>query len=257
MRSAPLRKSIRVLILGGTTQASELARALADRADVQPLLSLAGRTQNPAPAPIPCRIGGFGGADGLAAFLRDEKFDALIDATNPFAAQISANARAASAASGVPLLVFSRAAWTPGEGDQWREVATMADAVAALGATPRRVFLTQGRLQLAAFAAAPQHFYLVRAIDEPDELRLLPDHKFISARGPFTLEGERALMRAESIEILVSKNSGGGATAAKLTAARELAIPVILVARPQAEGATEASRLDEVLDWIEAHRPAP
>jgi precorrin-6A/cobalt-precorrin-6A reductase len=248
---------IRILILGGTTQASELARALAGRADISPLLSLAGRTQNPAPAPIPCRIGGFGGAEGLARFLREEKFDALIDATHPFAAQISANARAASATSGVPLLVFSRPAWAPGEGDQWREVATMAEAVAALGETPRRVFLTQGRLQLAAFAAAPQHFYLVRAIDEPDELRLLPQNKFISARGPFTLDGERELMHAEGIEILVSKNSGGGATAAKLVAARELHIPVILVARPDAEDAAEACRLDDVLDWIEAHRPAP
>jgi precorrin-6A/cobalt-precorrin-6A reductase len=252
-----LRNLIRILILGGTTQASELARALVGRADISPLLSLAGRTQNPAPAPIPCRIGGFGGAEGLARFLREEKFDALIDATHPFAAQISANARAASATSGVPLLVFSRPAWEPGEGDQWREVATMVDAVTALGEAPRRVFLTQGRLQLAAFAAAPQHFYFVRAIDEPEELRLLPQHKFISARGPFTLEGERELMRGEGIEILVSKNSGGGATAAKLVAARELHIPVILVARPEAEGAEEASRLDEVLDWIEAHRPAP
>jgi precorrin-6A/cobalt-precorrin-6A reductase len=252
-----LRIPIRVLILGGTTQASELARALVGRADVEPLLSLAGRTQNPAPAPIPCRIGGFGGAEGLAHFLREEKFDALIDATHPFAAQISANARAASAASGVPLLVFSRPAWAPGGGDQWREVATMADAVAALGEAPRRVFLTQGRLHLAAFAAAPQHYYLVRAIDKPDELRLLPQHKFISARGPFTLEGERELMRAERIEVLVSKNSGGGATAAKLVAARELNIPVILVARPEAEGAEEAARLGDVLDWIEAHRPAP
>jgi precorrin-6A/cobalt-precorrin-6A reductase len=252
-----LRKLIRVLILGGTTQASELVRALAGRADVSSLLSLAGRTQNPAPAPIPCRIGGFGGVEGLAHFLREEKFDALIDATHPFAAQISANARAASAASGVPLLVFSRSAWAPAVGDQWREVATMADAVAALGEAPRRVFLTQGRLQLAAFGAAPQHFYLVRAIDEPDELRLLPQHKFISARGPFTLEGERELMHGEGIEILVSKNSGGGATAAKLAAARELNIPVILVARPEAEGAEEAARLDDVLDWIEAHRPAP
>ncbi|WP_374546586.1 cobalt-precorrin-6A reductase [Rhodoblastus sp.] len=248
---------MRILILGGTTQASELARALAGRPDVAPLLSLAGRTQNPAPAPIPCRIGGFGGAEGLATFLRDEKFDVLIDATHPFAAQISANARVASAISGVPLLVFSRPAWAPGAGDQWREVATMAEAVAALGEAPRRVFLTQGRLQLAAFAAAPQHFYLVRAIDEPDELRLLPHHKFISARGPFTLEGERELMRGEGIEILVSKNSGGEATAAKLAAARALNIPVILVARPQAEGAAEVVRLEEALAWIEAHRPNP
>jgi precorrin-6A/cobalt-precorrin-6A reductase len=249
--------TLRILILGGAMQASELARALAGRADIEPLLSLAGRTQNPAPAPIPWRIGGFGGAEGLAAFLHEKNFDALIDATHPFAAQISANARAASAASGVPLLVFSRPAWKPGEGDRWREVATMAEAVAALGVIPRRVFLTQGRLQLAAFAAAPQHFYLVRAIDEPEELRLLPHHKFISARGPFTLEGERELMRSEGIEILVSKNSGGGATSAKLVAARELNIPVILVARPPAADAPELSRLADVLDWIEVHRPAP
>lgn len=248
---------MRILILGGTTQASDLARALATRADVEPLLSLAGRTQNPAPAPIPCRVGGFGGVEGLATFLRDHQFDALIDATHPFAAQISANARAASAASGVPLLVFSRPAWAPNEGDDWSEVGGVAEAVAALGAKPRRVFLTHGRLQLAAFAAAPQHFYLVRAIDRPEELRLLPHHKFISARGPFTLEGERDIMRAERIEFLVSKNSGGGATAAKLVAARELKIPVVLIARPQAEGAEEAARLADVLDWIEAHRPAP
>ncbi len=248
---------MRILILGGTTQASDLASALATRADVEPLLSLAGRTQNPAPAPIPCRVGGFGGVEGLATFLRDHQFDALIDATHPFAAQISANARAASAASGVPLLVFSRPAWAPNEGDDWSEVGGVAEAVAALGAKPRRVFLTHGRLQLAAFAAAPQHFYLVRAIDRPEELRLLPHHKFISARGPFTLEGERDIMRAERIEFLVSKNSGGGATAAKLVAARELKIPVVLIARPQAEGAEEAARLADVLDWIEAHRPAP
>ena len=248
---------MRILILGGTTQASDLASALATRADVEPLLSLAGRTQNPAPAPIPCRVGGFGGVEGLATFLRDHQFDALIDATHPFAAQISANARAASAASSVPLLVFSRPAWAPNEGDDWSEVGGVAEAVAALGAKPRRVFLTHGRLQLAAFAAAPQHFYLVRAIDRPEELRLLPHHKFISARGPFTLEGERDIMRAERIEFLVSKNSGGGAKAAKLVAARELKIPVVLIARPQAEGAEEAARLADVLDWIEAHRPAP
>jgi len=247
---------LRILILGGTTQASELARALAGRADIAPLLSLAGRTQNPAPSPIPCRIGGFGGAEGLATFLRDNQFDALIDATHPFAAQISANARAASAASGAPLLVFSRPAWAPQEGDDWREVANVTAAVAALGAAPRRVFLTQGRLQLAAFAAAPQHFYLVRAIDEPAELRLLPHHKFISARGPFTLESERDLMRDENIELLVSKNSGGGATAAKLVAAREVKIPVILIARPAGDAA-EATSLAEALDWIESHRPAP
>jgi precorrin-6A/cobalt-precorrin-6A reductase len=248
---------LRILILGGTTQASALGHALAGRKDIAPLLSLAGRTQNPAPSPIQTRIGGYGGAEGLAAFLRAENIDALIDATHPFAARMSANAQQAAAQTGIPLLTFSRPAWTPEPGDDWTEVATMAQAVAALGTTPRRVFLTQGRLQLAAFGAAPQHFYLVRAIDVPAELALLPHHAFISARGPFTLDGERELMRAQKIEILVSKNSGGEATAAKLVAARELHIPVILVARPPARDGAEAATLREVLDWIEAHRPTP
>ncbi len=248
---------MRILILGGTTQASALAQALAGRADIAPLLSLAGRTRNPAPAPIPTRTGGFGGAQGLADFLRAEKIAALIDATHPFAAQISANAQKAAAETKIPLLTFSRPAWTPGDGDLWTEVASMAEAVAALGEKPRRAFLTQGRLQLAAFAAAPQHFYLVRAIDEPAELALLPNHSFISARGPFTLDAERALMRDERIEILVTKNSGGEATAPKLVAARELEIPVILVARPPARDGAEAATLDAALAWIEVHRPAP
>ncbi len=248
---------MRILILGGTTQASQLARALAGRDDVSPMLSLAGRTQNPLPAPIPSRTGGFGGVEGLVAFLREEKIDVVVDATHPFAAQMSAHARAASKQAGVPLLVFSRPAWTPGEGDRWTEVADMGAAVAALGATPRHVFLTQGRLQLAAFAAAPQHFYLVRAIDEPAELALLPQHKFVSARGPFALEDELALMRVEKIEFLVSKNSGGEATSAKLLAARILGVPVVMVARPEGGDAKQATRLEEVLCWLEAHRPAP
>lgn len=248
---------MRILILGGTTQASQLARALSARNDIQPILSLAGRTQNPLPAPIPSRTGGFGGVEGLVAFLRAERIDALIDATHPFAAQMSAHAREASAHAGVPLLVFSRPAWTPEDGDDWTQVVCMEHAVAALGEKPRRAFLTQGRLQLAAFAAAPQHFYLVRAIDEPAELALLPRHKFIPARGPFALDGELALMRNEEIEILVSKNSGGEATAAKLLAARQLKIPVILVARPPATNAAEAFQLADALDWIDAHRPAP
>jgi precorrin-6A/cobalt-precorrin-6A reductase len=248
---------LRILILGGTTQASQLARSLALRSDVAPTLSLAGRTQNPLPSPIPTRSGGFGGVDGLVAYLREEKIEALIDATHPFAAQMSAHARETSKRANIPLLVFSRPGWTAGEGDDWREVASMEDAVQAIGEKPRRVFLTQGRLQLAAFARAPQHFYLVRAIDEPAELALLPHRKFISARGPFALEDERSLMHDEKIEFLVSKNSGGEATAAKLMAARELKIPVILIARPPATGATEAFSLDEVLLWIEAHRRSP
>jgi precorrin-6A/cobalt-precorrin-6A reductase len=133
----------------------------------------------------------------------------------------------------------------------------MEDAVAALGEKPRRVFLTQGRLQLAAFAAAPRHFYLVRAIDEPAALALLPNRKFVAARGPFALQDELALMREEKIEILVSKNSGGEATSAKLLAARMLGVKVVLVARPPASDATEVFQLEDVLRWIGSHRPAP
>jgi precorrin-6A/cobalt-precorrin-6A reductase len=248
---------LRILILGGTTQASQLARALAGRDDLSPILSLAGRTQNPLPVPIPSRSGGFGGVDGLVDYLRANGIDVLIDATHPFAAQMSAHAREATTKTGMPLLVFSRPAWTAGEGDQWTEVADMGAAVAALGDAPRRVFLTQGRLQLAAFAAAPQHFYLVRAIDAPAERALPPYRKFVSARGPFALEDELALMRDERIEILVSKNSGGDATSAKLLAARKLGVPVVLVARPPTPDATEVFSLDDVLRWIEAHRAAP
>jgi len=248
---------MRILILGGTTQASELARALAPRDDINPILSLAGRTLRPTPAPIPSRSGGFGGVAGLIDYLRAEKIEALIDATHPFAAQMSAHAREASAQAGVPLLVFSRPGWTKQPGDNWIEVATIEAAVVALGEAPRRVFLTQGRLQLAAFAAAPQHAYLVRAIDEPDELALLPRCKFVAARGPFTLEDELALMRAENIEILVSKNSGGAATAAKLEAARLLGLPVVLLQRPADGGAQERENLADVLAWIETHRPTP
>jgi precorrin-6A/cobalt-precorrin-6A reductase len=248
---------MRILILGGTTQASELARALAPRADIEPILSLAGRTLRPTPAPIPSRSGGFGGVAGLIDYLRAQKIDALIDATHPFAAQMSAHARKASAQADVPLLVFSRPGWAPQEGDHWIEVATIEAAVDALGETLRRVFLTQGRLQLAAFAAAPQHEYLVRAIDEPAELALLPHCKFVAARGPFTLEDELALMRGENIGIMVSKNSGGAATSAKLEAARILGVPVVLLQRPADGGAQERETLADVLAWIEAHRPAP
>ena len=173
-----------------------------------PLLSLAGATAKPAAAPIPQRIGGFGGAEGLVAFLKAERIDAIVDATHPFAARMSANALAAARATGTPLVVFSRPPWAPQDGDRWIEVASIEDAVEALGSERRTVFLTQGRLQLAAFAKAPQHRYIVRAIDRPAEIGALPDCRLILARGPFALVDELALMRRERVEALVTKNSG-------------------------------------------------
>ena len=248
---------MRLLILGGTTEASALCTALAGAASIDATLSLAGRTTEPALPAIRTRIGGFGGAAGLAAFLREARIDAVIDATHPFAAQISANAVAACAQAHVPLAVFSRAPWTPGVGHRWVEVTDMPGAVAALGDQPRRIFLTVGRLALVAFAAAPRHHYCIRTIDAVDDLSAFPSRRLIRARGPFSIEDEIALMRAERIDCLVTKNSGGNATRAKLDASRALGLDVIMVARPPASGAQSLTRLDDVLAWIARHRPPP
>lgn len=249
---------MRVLILGGTTEAAALARALAGRTDVEPTLSLAGRTLAPERPPIPVRIGGFGGADGLAAWLGAERTDLLIDATHPFAAQMSRHAVEAARRVGVPHLVFTRPPWRLGPGDRWTSVPDMAEAAAALGPTPRRVFLTVGRLLLAAFAAAPQHTYLIRTVDPPDGIEALPHRELIRARGPFDRHAEARLMRQQRIDILVTKNSGGGATYPKLEAARALGLPAIVVERPALPpGVTIWHDLPSVLAALEVHRPPP
>lgn len=248
---------LRLLILGGTSEASALARRLADESWAAPVLSLAGATANPAPQPIPQRVGGFGGAEGLAAYLTRERVAAVIDATHPFAAGISANAAAACRAAHIPLVVFTRPPWRPQFGDRWIEVPTMVAAVEALGAKRKIVLLTQGRLQLAPFARAPQHRYVVRAIDPPAETNALREYKLILARGPFSLTGELDLMRSERIETLVAKNSGGGATYPKIEAARALGISVVMLWRPAAPEAEALHDLVEVMDWIAAHRRSP
>jgi precorrin-6A/cobalt-precorrin-6A reductase len=248
---------MRLLILGGTTEASALAQRLVGRADVNPILSFAGRTQGLTPPPIPFRVGGFGGIAGLAAFLTEAKIDAVIDATHPFAAQMSRHATAACQHLDVPLARFTRPPWAWQDGDRWICVPDMEAAVAALGETPRRVFLTIGGLQLGAFAAAPQHHYVVRSIDPPGPIAAFPSHRLILARGPFGVADEISLMRDERIEVLVTKNSGGAATEAKLAAARALAIDVVMIERPAAEAVRTFETVDAVCEWIEAHRPAP
>jgi precorrin-6A/cobalt-precorrin-6A reductase len=254
--SRPLKR-LRLLILGGTSEASALARRITDEPDVAAILSLAGATADPAPVPITRRIGGFGGAEGLAAFLARERIDAVVDATHPFASRMSANAVVACRTSGRQLVVFTRPPWTLAPGDRWIEVATMDDAVTALGVQSKTVFLTQGRLQLAAFARAPQHRYIVRTIDRPTEIDALPDRKLILARGPFSLADELALMHRERIEALVTKNSGGRATYAKIEAARALKVEVVIVRQPPAPEAEILHELDAVLAWIAAHRETP
>ncbi len=215
------------------------------------VLSLAGRTASPKTPPVPYRIGGFGGADGLADWLVRESMDCVVDATHPFAARMSANAVAATRSLGLPLLTVVRQPWTPVDGDRWQIVPDIAAAVAALGQTPRRVWLTIGGNELTAFRAAPWHRYLVRAVDRPPEDAIPPGAELLLARGPFDLAAEQQLIAAHGVEVLVTKNSGGSATSAKLTAVREAGVPVIMVARPvKATGETVADA-SGALAWLD------
>lgn len=214
-------------------------------------LSLAGRTANPLPQPVPVRIGGFGGADGLAAYLRDERIDALIDATHPYAATISANAAEAVRATGVPLVALRRKAWTKVDGDSWVEVATMDEAVRALGQAPRRVFLALGRKELQPFTAAPQHVYLIRSVDPVDPPLSVPHAIYIAARGPFSEAEDRALLKRHRIDVVVAKNSGGSATYGKIAAARTLQLPVIMLARPALPEVSSVATVEEALVWLD------
>ncbi len=240
-----------ILILGGTGEARQLARALAGRGYMAVTLSLAGRTAQPAPQPVPVRLGGFGGADGLARYLRDQRVDVLIDATHPYAAIISANAAAAAEAATVKLLALRRSAWTKREGDDWIEVGSVAEAVAAIGQAPRRVFLTLGRKEIQPFAAAPQHDYLIRSVDAVDPKLAVPHAAYITARGPFTETDDRALLERNRIEIIVAKNSGGDATYGKIEAARTLRLPVVMLKRPVLPDVPSVATVEEVVAWLD------
>ena len=248
---------MRILILGGTSEARQLSQRVAGNAAFEATLSLAGRTINPWLPPIPFRIGGFGGVEGLRDYLATEKIEAVIDATHPFAVQMSAHARQACAATNIPLALLTRPEWQAREGDRWSVVDDIENAVAALGDAPRRVLLTHGKLQLATFAQLPQHFYLVRTIDRPDDIETLPQHRLILERGPFDTASELQLLQDERIDIIVSKNSGGAATYPKIEAARELGIPVVMIRRPQADAVAELFDVDAVMAWLAAHRAAP
>ncbi len=214
-------------------------------------LSLAGRTAAPTHHPVPVRIGGFGGVDGLAAYLRDRRIDRLIDATHPYAAVISANAARAAIAAGVPLLAFRRPAWQPAAGDRWTEVAEAMEAVSALGPTPRRVFIALGRKELAPFAAAPQHHYLIRSVDPVDPPLSVPRAKYVLGRGPFAEAADRDLLAAWHIDVIVAKNSGGAATFGKIAAARALGLPVILLRRPPLPPVAGVETIEAAFAWLD------
>jgi precorrin-6A/cobalt-precorrin-6A reductase len=251
---------MRVLILGGTTEAAELARLIVGDGRFEAVVSLAGRTSSPKALPIETRVGGFGGVDGLRDWLRDHGTEAIIDATHPYAGNISRNAVAAARQAGLPLASIPRPAWTQTPGDHWIEVPDAASAAAALGARPNRVFLSLGRLDIGAFAAAPQHQYLARSIEPPGDVPLPPDICFIFARGPFDEAAERQLIETERIGVIVSKNSGGSATYAKIAAARALEVPVVMIARPQKPAGDCVGDARGALQWLEArlgHGTAP
>ncbi len=242
-----------VLILGGSGEALRLARALADHRLYAPLLSLAGVTRAPAPAGVPTRRGGFGGAAGLARFLSENQIDLVLDATHPFADQIKRNAVEATNTAGVPLLGIRRPEWQRQAGDDWIEVASLSEAAEALGPAPKRAFLTTGRSEVSPFAAHPQHAYVLRSVEPPDAEALPPKVTLISARGPFKLDDELALMREHEIEIVVSKNSGGDAAAPKLEAARTLGLPVVMVSRPALPECEIVETPEQALVWLDAH----
>ena len=244
-------KALRVLILGGTTEASALAQKLAGDARFEATLSLAGRTSAPKSQPIATRVGGFGGVDGLTRFLGEHAIDAVIDATHPYADQMSSNAVLACARTGTPLASLVRAPWCPQAGDRWQVVPSTAAAALALGPTPRRVFLSLGRQELHAFAAAPQHRYLARVIETPDPEGLPPDLRLLQARGPFDRTAEERLLTDEKIEILVSKNAGGLATYAKIEAARAFSLPVIMIERPHKPAGHVVGDAGEAVAWLE------
>ena len=217
---------LRVLILGGTTEGRALASALPG---VHVISSLAGRTGRPLLPAGEVRIGGFGGTDGLAAYLREQRIDALVDATHPFAATMTGHAVGAATATGVPLLVLRRPGWVEEPGDRWHRVPSAAAAATLLPRLGARVFLTTGRQSVAAFAAVDECWFLARSVEPPTPP--MPEHlEVLLDRGPFTVDGELRLLRDHRIDVLVSKDSGGAD--GKLAAARERRIPVVLIDRP-------------------------
>ncbi|MET9467309.1 cobalt-precorrin-6A reductase [Streptomyces sp. NPDC006544] len=246
-----------VLVLGGTTEARRLAEALTARpaTPYRVTTSLAGRVSAPVLPPGETRIGGFGGPTGLAAWITAHGVTHLVDATHPFAERMSFNAAGAAALSGVPLLALRRPGWTPGPGDDWHFADSLAEAAALLPSLGSRVFLTTGRMGLHSFAHLTEPWFLVRSVDPPDA-PAPPQLEVLLARGPFTLDDERDLLARHRVDLLVTKDSGGSATAPKLAAAREAGIPVLVVRRPPVpEGHPSAASVAEALSWLDYDLP--
>ncbi|MCG3752029.1 cobalt-precorrin-6A reductase [Amycolatopsis sp. Poz14] len=240
-----------VLILGGTAEARDLAAQLHERG-VPVVSSLAGRVTRPRLPVGEVRIGGFGGVEGLTTWLRENGVRAVVDATHPFAERIGANAFHATQAAGIPLLRLARPGWQPSEDDRWHWADDLEEAAALLPGLGTRVFLTSGRQGLAAFADLDPLWFLIRCVDPPGQ-PLPRRHEVVLDRGPYRLDSERALMTEHDIDVLVTKDSGGAMTAAKLTAARELGLPVVVVRRPPRPSAPEATETTDAaaaVEWV-------
>ncbi len=243
----------RVLLLGGTTEASELARLVSEsHPSVELVVSFAGRTRARAAMPpgVDCRVGGFGGIDGLRDYIVAEQFDTVVDATHPFADRMPFHAHAACEATGTSLVRLVRPAWTQACGDHWTVVDDVASAAAEVERSgAARVLLTIGRQELAPFTRCQSTAFVIRSIDPPAP-GLLDDAEVVLARGPFTVDDEIELLQSRRIDLVVSKNSGGTATRAKLEAARKLALPIVMVQRPPAPDADSVATVAEAFAWL-------
>jgi precorrin-6A/cobalt-precorrin-6A reductase len=237
---------VNVLVLGGTAEAAALAGALHDRPGFAVTSSLAGRVALPSLPPGEVRIGGFGGPEALAGWLQAHGTDVVVDATHPFADRITDNAVRATRSTGVRLVVLRRPGWTEGRGDRWHRVPDAAAAAALLPSLGKRVFLPIGRGELAAFAGLDELWFLVRTVERPHP-PLPAHHELLLGRGPYTADAERALLREHRIDVVVSRDSGGAMTEAKLVAARELGLPVVLIERPPAPPVETVETVDEVV----------
>ncbi|MDJ0714132.1 MAG: cobalt-precorrin-6A reductase [Prochloraceae cyanobacterium] len=241
---------MRVLILGGTTEASQLAVKASTIEGIEVIVSLAGRTSQPAKIHVPTRIGGFSGTEGLVTYLRNNAIALLIDATHPFAAQISFNGAIAAKICGIPHLMLVRPPWQPIKGDRWIEVNDFKAAVAVLPGLAKRVFLAIGRQELAAFSYLEDIWFLMRTIEPPASDKPIPKGHLLLERGPFDLTEERQLLKKYQIEAIVSKNSGGEATIAKIIAARELGLPAVIIKRPIMPEGDRVTDVDSAFKWI-------
>jgi len=251
--SAAATEPVNLLVLGGTSEGFALARVLGDEKGLRIISSLAGVTANPRLPRGEVRVGGFGGSDGLTEYLRHNRIGGVVDATHPFAATIGGNAERACRQAGVPLLRLERPAWSPGPGDCWIEVADWAEAADVVARTARRVLLAIGRRELVPFAALAQIWFLVRAVEAPNPMPGFAQAELMLARGPFSLEDERRLLTEHRVDTIVCRNSGGSAAAAKLVAARELGLRVVLRRRPpRPAGLPCVYSVSEAVAWVHA-----